>query len=161
VIEKMPRLTIIQADGAAPLYRMWRQYRDRERAGSLKLEPIAGATTLASAIKIGNPVSWPRAIRGLGWSGGEVESVSEQEIADAKAIIGCDGIGCEPASAVTLAGIKKMVATGDIDPGEDVVAILTGHLLKDPDYTVDYHNGSLSYENKEGEKVSIDSRYAS
>src|SRR5262249_27152322 len=159
VIEKMPKLTIIQAEGAAPLYRMWRQYRDREGAESLKLEPIADAMTLASAIKIGNPVSWPKAIRGLWWSGGEVESVAEHEIADAKAIIGLDGIGCEPASAVTLAGIKKMVQAGNIDPNEDVVAILTGHLLKDPEYTVNYHNGELSYESKDGEKISINSQY--
>jgi threonine synthase len=77
-----------------------------------------------------------------------VESVNEQEIADAKAIIGRDGIGCEPASAVTLAGIKKMVAAGRLDPGEDLLALLTGHVLKDPDYTVYYHQGALRFEDK-------------
>jgi threonine synthase len=149
VIEKMPKLTIVQAEGANPLYRMWQARADT-------LTPLAGASTLATAIKIGNPVSWPKAMRGLGWSEGEVECVTEQEIADAKTMIGRDGIGCEPASAVTLAGIRKMVAAGGIRPEEDVVAILTGHVLKDPDYTVRYHRGELRY----GDQVAIESRFA-
>jgi len=160
VIEKMPKITIIQAEGANPLYQMWLQYRDREGADGLTLEPVAGASTLATAIKIGNPVSWPKAMRGLRWSDGEVEQVTEQEIADAKAMIGRDGIGCEPASAVTLAGIRKIIAADRLKPDEDVVAILTGHVLKDPDYTVNYHAGTLSFTNKGGEKVVIESRYA-
>ena len=164
VIGKMPKLTVVQAEGANPFYRLWLEYCDRKRAGQgtddLKLAPVAGALTLATAIKIGSPVSWPKAMRGLEWSDGEVECVSEQEIADAKAIIGRDGIGCEPASAVTLAGIKKMVAAGTIDPDEEIIAILTGHVLKDPDYTVNYHEGTLSYNNKNGEKFVIDSKYA-
>lgn len=153
VITKMPKITIIQAEGANPLYQMWEAQADM-------LTPVAGASTLATAIKIGNPVSWPKAMRGLRWSDGEVEQVTEQEIADAKAMIGRDGIGCEPASAVTLAGIKKMVAAGRIEPDEDVVAILTGHVLKDPDYTVNYHAGTLSFTNRSGERVSIQSHYA-
>lgn len=153
VINRMPRITIIQAEGANPLYRMW-------EARAETLTPVPGATTLATAIKIGNPVSWPKAMRGLRWSGGEVEQVTEQEIADAKAMIGRDGIGCEPASAVTLAGIKKMIAAGGVNPDEDVVAILTGHVLKDPDYTVNYHAGTLSCTNRSGEKMLIESRYA-
>jgi len=160
VIARMPKITIIQAEGANPLYRMWLRYRDREGADDLKLEPVIGATTLATAIKIGNPISWPKAMRGLRWSAGGVEQVTEQEIADAKAMIGRDGIGCEPASAVTLAGVKKMVAAGDVNPDEDVVAILTGHVLKDPDFTVNYHAGALSYVGKTGEKVALESRYA-
>lgn len=153
VITKMPKITIIQAEGANPLYRMW-------EAQAETLTPVAGAATLATAIKIGNPVSWPKAMRGLRWSGGEVEQVTEQEIADAKAMIGRDGIGCEPASAVTLAGIRKMVAAGSIQPDEDVVAILTGHVLKDPDYTVNYHTGKLSFTNRSGVRVAIESRHA-
>ena len=115
VIERMPKITLIQAEGANPLYRHWGQNRDREEAAVEDFKPVTNALTLATAIKIGNPVSWPKAMRALRWSGGEVESVSEQEIADAKAVIGSDGIGCEPASAVTLAGIKKMVAAGTIN----------------------------------------------
>jgi threonine synthase len=76
--------------------------------------------------------------------GGRALSVSEQEIADAKAIIGRDGIGCEPASATTVAGIKRLVASGVIGPDERVVAVLTGHVLKDADYVINYHSGTLS-----------------
>jgi threonine synthase len=136
LLNKTPRLTVVQAHGANPLYRMW-------HAGSERLEPLAGAQTLASAIRIGSPVSWKKAQRALKWMAGTVEEVSEQEIADAKAVIGRDGIGCEPASAATLAGLKKMVKAGLIDKDEDILAILTGHLLKDPDYTFKYHQGSL------------------
>jgi threonine synthase len=149
VIEKMPKITIVQAEGANPLYRLWLKYRDSRRDPDLKIEPVEGAFTLATAIKIGSPISWPKAIRALQWSDGEVEQVSEQEIADAKAVIGRDGIGCEPASAVTLAGIRKMV-----------LATLTGHVLKDPDYTVNYHSGALGYVDESGEKVAIEARYA-
>lgn len=159
VITKMPKITIVQAEGANPLYRMWAEGHDLDDA-KLKLEPVKNATTLATAIKIGAPLSWPKAIRGLRWSEGEVEQVTEQEIADAKAMIGLDGIGCEPASAVTLAGLRKMVAAGNVSPDEDVVAILTGHVLKDPDYTVNYHAGALSFSDKDGKKTAIESRYA-
>jgi threonine synthase len=100
-------------------------------------------STLATAIKIGDPVSWPKALHEVISSKGLVEKVSEQEIADAKAIIGQCGIGCEPASAATLAGIKKLTAAGTIRPDADVVAVLTGHVLKDPDYIYGYHAGEL------------------
>ena len=153
VIPKLPQLTIIQAEGANPLYRMW-------QAQAETLTPVAGASTLATAIKIGNPVSWPKAVRGLRWSDGLVEHVNEQEIADAKAMIGRDGLGCEPASAVTLAGIKKLVAAGEINPTEDVVAILTGHVLKDPDYTVSYHGGTLRYKDRDGQTHALASPFA-
>jgi len=152
VIPRMPRLTIVQAEGANPLYRMW-------TAEAAQLEPVRGPRTLATAIRIGAPVSWKKAHRGLLWSDGNVEEVSEEEIADAKAIIGRDGIGCEPASAVTLAGIRKMVAAGGMDPSEDVTAILTGHLLKDPDYTVKYHRGSLTYADAAGVEHVIEPKF--
>lgn len=136
IINKMPKLTIVQAEGAAPLYKTWKE-------GGGELIRVANPHTLASAIKIGSPVSWQKALNALKLSDGNVEIVSEKEIAEAKAMIGRDGIGCEPASAVTLAGIKKLAASGDIKPNEDIVAILTGNLMKDPDYIVKYHNGSL------------------
>jgi threonine synthase len=82
-------------------------------------------------------------------TGGWVEEVSEAEIAVAKAEIGAEGIGCEPASAVTLAGLKKLVAQGKIRGEESVVLILTGHTLKDPDYTIKYHRGELLTEAEE------------
>jgi threonine synthase len=84
-------------------------------------------------------------------SNGTVEKVTEQEIADAKAQIGLCGIGCEPASAATLAGIKKLVAAGVIDRGADVVAVLTGNVMKDPDYIYKYHTGQL--EAPDGTKI--------
>jgi threonine synthase len=101
------------------------------------------ADTLATAIRIGNPASWKKALRVLQATGGEVEEVSEIEIATAKAEIGADGIGCEPASAVTLAGLKKLRRSGFVKPGESVVLILTGHPLKDPDFTIKFHRGDL------------------
>jgi threonine synthase len=95
--------------------------------------------TLASAIRIGAPVSWQKAWRAVQETGGSVITVTEQEIADAKAIIGRDGIGCEPASATTVAGIRKL----RIKENETVVAVLTGHVLKDTDYVIEYHNENL------------------
>jgi threonine synthase len=114
------------------------QGRDRTR-----LPRVEHPETLATAIKIGDPVSWPKALHEVTASNGVVERVTEQEIADAKAIIGQCGIGCEPASAATLAGIRKLVAGGTIDPDADVVAVLTGNVLKDADYIYRYHSGVL------------------
>jgi threonine synthase len=99
--------------------------------------------TLATAIKIGDPISWPKALYEVNESGGTVEKVTEQEIADAKAVIGRCGIGCEPASAATLAGIRKLTASGVISASSEVVAVLTGNVLKDPNYIHEYHTGVL------------------
>ena len=112
--------------------------------------------TLATAIKIGDPVSWPKACSEVEESGGAVEKVSEQEIADAKAMIGQCGIGCEPASAATLAGIRKLTAAGVIEHDADVVAVLTGNLLKDPDYIYRYHTGQLDA--PDGARIRLDVR---
>ena len=141
-IDKVPRITIIQAAGASPLYRTL-------VSSSSELVPVEDAFTLASAIKIGHPISWKKAVRTLNFTDGWCDVVTEQEIADAKAVLGRDGIGCEPASATTVAGLKKLIETAEripditIDPDEDIVAILTGHQLKDPDYTVNYHLNNL------------------
>jgi threonine synthase len=113
----------------------------RENGGKT-LIPVH-AETAASAIRIGNPASWKKAVRVLQATSGTVEQVSEVEIALAKAEIGADGIGCEPASAVTLAGLKKLVKQGFVKPRETVVLILTGHLLKDPEFTLKFHRGDL------------------
>src|ERR1700678_3614527 len=91
----------------------------------------------------GNPASWQKAARVIETMDGWCEQASEQEIALAKAEIGAEGVGCEPASAVTLAGLKKLVAQGRVTPEERVVLILTGHTLKDSQYTIDYHRGEL------------------
>jgi threonine synthase len=137
LIDRLPKLAVIQAEGSAPFYDLW------HAADKSRLNPVEHPETLATAIKIGDPVSWPKALREVAESNGAVEKVSEQEIADAKATIGRCGIGCEPASAATLAGIRKLTAAGIMKPDDDVVAVLTGNLLKDPNYVHEYHTGVL------------------
>jgi threonine synthase len=138
LIGRLPRLAVIQADGAAPFFDL---YRATDRS---HLNAVTHPETLATAIKIGDPISWPKALYEVLTSGGVVEKVTEQEIADAKAVIGRCGVGCEPASAATLAGIRKLTAAGTMAAGSDVVAVLTGNLLKDPDYIHRYHTGTLT-----------------
>ncbi|HLZ60868.1 MAG TPA: threonine synthase [Ktedonosporobacter sp.] len=123
LINHLPRIASIQAAGANPFYRSYMQ-------GFAKRESVH-ADTLATAIKIGDPVSYTRARRVIEESDGIVEEVSDDEILAAKAVIDRAGIGCEPASAATLAGIRKLVARGVIKHDEQVVGILTGTLLKD------------------------------
>jgi threonine synthase len=135
-IKRVPKISVIQAEGANPLYR-WMQ-----KGCEGDLEPVT-AETRASAIRIGSPASWKKAARVLAATGGWVEQVSEREIALAKAEIGAEGIGCEPASAVTLAGLKKLVADGRVGPEETAVLLLTGHTLKDSEYTIKFHRGEL------------------
>ncbi len=135
LISKMPRIAVIQAAGAAPFYEMF--------AHGGEFKAVTNPETLATAIRIGDPVSWPKALHEVRASQGTVEKVTEQEIADAKAMIGRAGIGCEPASAATLAGIRKLTAAGIIAKNADVVAALTGNVLKDPDYIYKYHTGKL------------------
>jgi threonine synthase len=137
LIDRLPRLAVIQAEGSAPFY----EYVHNGATG--EFHPVTHPETLATAIRIGDPVSWPKALNEIRCSNGTVEKVTEQEIADAKAIIGRCGIGCEPASAATLAGIRKLTAAGTIDRDADVVAVLTGNVLKDQDYIHKYHTGSL------------------
>ncbi len=132
---KQPRISVIQAEGAAPFARYF---------GESVFVNEEHPQTLATAIKIGAPVSWKKAWRAVHETGGQVITVSEQEIADAKAMIGRDGVGCEPASATTVAGIRKLVGDGVIKKDESVVAVLTGHLLKDTDYVIKYHNQTLT-----------------
>ena len=143
LISSLPQLSVIQAEGANPLFRM---IRDK----TAQLIPVQ-AETMATAIRIGNPASWKKAVRVLEATGGTAEQVSEVEIAQAKAEIGADGIGCEPASAVTLGGLKKLVRQGFVRREQKVVLILTGHLLKDPEFTLKFHRGDLllSTEHKE------------
>jgi threonine synthase len=141
LIPRLPKLSIIQAEGANPFYRCVRELGDKP-IDEAKLEAMS-ADTMATAIRIGNPASWKKALKVLRATGGQVEQVSEVEIAEAKAEIGGDGIGCEPASAVTLAGLKKLRISGFVKPNEFVVLILTGHLLKDPDFTIKFHRGEL------------------
>jgi threonine synthase len=150
LVARLPRISVIQAAGANPLVR---SLRDKHGAA---LEPVE-AHTRATAIRIGNPASWRKAARVIQESGGWCLDVNEAEIAIAKAEIGAEGLGCEPASAVTLAGLKKLRAQGVIRSGETVVLVLTGHTLKDADYTIDFHRGTLlTEEEKKGSEAAID-----
>jgi threonine synthase len=133
---RMPKISVIQAVGANPLVRSLAEH------GGTSLEPVE-AHTRATAIRIGNPASWRKAARAIQETGGWCLDVTEAEIAIAKAEIGAEGLGCEPASAVTLAGLKKLRAEGKIASSETVVLVLTGHTLKDADYTIDFHRGTL------------------
>ncbi len=135
LISQLPKLSVIQAAGANALARTVRE-------GGKQLISVQ-PDTRATAIRIGNPASWKKAAHVLEATGGICEEVSEIEIAQAKAEIGAEGIGCEPASAVTLAGLKKLLRQGFVNPDETVALILTGHSLKDPDYTIDFHRGEL------------------
>ena len=136
LIGRMPRISVIQAEGANPLARAFAANK------GTALEPVE-ANTRATAIRIGNPASWRKAVRVVQETGGWCLDVTEAEIAIAKAELGAEGLGCEPASAVTLAGLKKLRAKGAVASGETVVLVLTGHTLKDADYTIDFHRGSL------------------
>jgi threonine synthase len=136
LIPRLPKLSVIQAEGANALVRTLRE------AGGKRLVSVQ-AETRATAIRIGNPASWEKAVKVLQATSGACEEVSELEIAQAKAEIGAEGIGCEPASAVTLAGLKKLLRQGFVKPEETVVLVLTGNLLKDPDYTMEFHRGDL------------------
>ena len=136
LISRLPKLSVIQAKGANALVRTLRE------AGGKELVSVH-AETRATAIRIGNPASWKKAVHVLEATGGACEQVTEIEIAQAKAEIGAEGIGCEPASAVTLAGLKKLVKQGFVKKEESVVLILTGNLLKDPDFTMEFHRGDL------------------
>jgi threonine synthase len=151
-ISSLPRLAVVQAEGASPFYRFI-------SSAANVFQATEHPYTLATAISIGNPVSWQRAARSLRWTDGTVARVSEQSIADAKALIGRDGIGCKPASAATLAGIKTLADSQIIKSGDTVVGMLTGNLLKDPAYTVNYHAGRLEIE-RDGATEPIAGRYS-
>jgi threonine synthase len=131
LITKMPRIASVQASGAAPFATAFGEdFAVRRRVR---------AETVATAIKIGDPASWDRAVRAIRETNGVALAVSDAEILEAKAVIDASGVGCEPASAASVAGVKRLVAEGTIAPGELVVAILTGHVLKDPGMLLRYH----------------------
>jgi threonine synthase len=152
LIDRIPRLAVINATGASTLYDLVQKRGLRWNRGSpteCVAETYYGemdeegrrASTIASAIEINRPVNLHKCIRALEWCNGVVREVTDQQILDAKAQVGAGGLGCEPASAASVAGTKLLVDEGMIGPDERVVCILTGHELKDPDATVKYHTG--------------------
>ncbi len=131
-IDRAPRMIVVQAAGANPFAQLWQNEAE-------ELSPVAEPETIATAIRIGNPRSWKKSLRGVRNTGGQVLDVTDEEIAEAKAVIGRDGIGCEPASAASLAGLRKLRASNAIPEECSVVAILTGHALKDTNFIIRSH----------------------
>jgi threonine synthase len=127
VIEKVPAVVVVQAAGANPFYRT-------VAANSPELIPVEQPNTEATAIRIGRPANWKKARRVLEYTNGFCECVTDEEIFEAKSVLAQDGVACEPASAATVAGIRKLVRAGRIPRHADVVAVLTGHQLKDTEY---------------------------
>jgi threonine synthase len=131
LIPRLPRLAAVQAEGANPFARGFREgFTRRHRVK---------AETAATAIRIGDPASLERAVEAIRTTEGVVTDVTDEEILEAKAVVDASGAGCEPASAASVAGARKLVGEGVIRPGERVVAVLTGHILKDPGLLLRYH----------------------
>jgi threonine synthase len=150
LIDRIPRLAIINAHGANTLYQLFDQQGVRWNGGNWQHSTVEGyfsemdaqqrkASTIASAIEINRPVNFSKCLRALEVCDGVVREVNDQEILDAKAKVGAGGMGCEPASAASVAGTKRLVEEGIIGRDQRVVCILTGHLLKDPTATIAYH----------------------
>lgn len=131
LISRRPRLAAVQAEGAAPFARSFEEgFRHRHRVK---------AETVATAIKIGDPASYERAVTAIQETNGVVLAVPDHELLEAKAEVDAAGVGCEPASAASLAGLRRLVSSGTVKRGDRVVAILTGHILKDPGILLHYH----------------------
>ncbi len=136
MIDYAPGLIAVQAEGASPFYNFINNHE--EILHSVKAE------TIASAIKIGNPVNYIKAKRAIEFTKGMVERVSDDEIMQAKKIIDRSGIGCEPASAASLAGIKKLREKGVLDKSDKIIGILTGNLLKDMNTDIEINMLSIN-----------------
>jgi len=126
LLPRVPRMVIVQARGSNALVRT-------VHAGGKELQVVPDPQTMATAIRIGEPKSWKKALKAIDFTNGLVIDVDDDEIMAAKQVLGRDGIGSEPASATTLAGIRNLAAEGTIGPQARVVAFLTGHALKDTD----------------------------
>jgi threonine synthase len=131
LIDRLPRLAAVQAAGAAPFARSFAD--DFEQRYAVKAE------TVATAIRIGNPASFERAVHSIRDTDGVVLAVSDAEILEAKAAVDRCGVGCEPASAAAVAGVRDLVRRGLMAPEQHAVAVLTGHILKDPGILLTYH----------------------
>jgi threonine synthase len=159
LIDRVPRLAVINASGADTLYELYERRGVRWNGGRVDMDPIRAyndqmdreqlkADTIASAIEINRPVNLKKCLRALEFMDGVVRQVSDQEILDAKAKVGAGGFGCEPASAASVAGAKLLRREGVISANDRVVCVLTGHELKDPTATVAYHTTDQEMFNK-------------
>jgi threonine synthase len=147
LIKGIPMMTGIQAEGSMPIV-------DAIKRGLEKFIPVEEPETIATAIRIGNPVNGPKAIRAIRSSRGTAESVTDEEIITAQKMLArLEGIGVEPASASTLAGLKKLVGSGVVDGDEKVVCVATGALLKDPEEVVQVSEKLLEVEAKYDEVI--------
>jgi threonine synthase len=133
-IEKVPKVVVVQAEGASPFYQTL-------LLNSPELLAVTAPSTQATAIRIGQPANWKKARRVLEWTQGFCESVTDEEIFAAKKMLAEDGVGCEPASAATIAGVRKLVRAGKIERHADIVCILTGNQLKDTEYIMRHRAG--------------------
>ncbi|HEY6293343.1 MAG TPA: threonine synthase [Terriglobia bacterium] len=147
-IRKLPRVVVVQAAGASAFYHAM-------AAGGAELVPFKHPETEATAIRIGDPANWRKARRVLQETRGLCEAVTDEEIFTGKRALAEDGIGAEPASVATLAGIRKLRAAGRMEPEADVVAVLTGHQLKDTDYVI-RHAGELERSRRIQVEVGVD-----
>ena len=167
LVDRVPRLAIINATGANTLYSLYNEHSLRFDRGALDSQRINAyfkrmtdegrrARTVASAIEIGYPVNLSKALRSLEAMDGLVRQVTDEAILDAKALVGRYGYGCEPASGASVAGLRILLQEQMISPSDRVVCILTGHGLKDPNVTVEYHRGENTGSAPEG----IERKYA-
>ena len=166
-IKKKPRIGVINAEGAPTFHELCNKRQVTWNRGNVKDEIIeeyfveldrnnVKAKTKATAIEILKPVNLKKALRTLEFTDGVVTVVSDEEIMDSMAMVNRNGFGCEPASAATVAGTKKLIEQGEIEKDETVVGILTGHMLKDFEAIIDYHfnprnrfaNAPISVNNK-------------
>jgi threonine synthase len=150
LVKRIPRLAIINATGANTLCELYNEHGLRFNKGEIDQAKIdacyakrgaegRAARTIASAIEIGRPVNLVKALRSLEFMNGVVRELSDEAILDGKALVGRHGYGCEPASGASIAGLRVLIEEKVIAPSDRVVCILTGHALKDPNVTIDYH----------------------
>jgi threonine synthase len=148
LIDRVPRIAAVQASGAAPFAASFREnFRERR---------TVRAETVATAIRIGDPASYDRAVRVIRETNGVVLDVPDAEILDAKAVVDASGVGCEPASAASVAGVRALASRGVIGRGDVVVAVLTGHILKDPGILLQYHRDTEPAPSHANRPVEID-----
>lgn len=152
LIERIPRIAAVQAAGAGPFAAAFAEQFARRLT--------VKAETIATAIKIGDPASWDRAVRTIRETNGVVTTVTDGEILEAKAVIDGAGVGCEPASAASVAGARQLVARGVIPRGDRVVAILTGHVLKDPGALITYHQETEPPPDRANRPIEIEANLA-